>query len=339
VAVTAAARPVIRTKTAWCYASGLVSALEGRLLSRRATLDLLAADSLDDLLVRIGQTLLLEAPPEAARPFDLAEALEAAFAAYVRQFARACPTSVVADIFLLPIEWRAFRAWVRAEALGQALARVPGAAVPDERWADCWASPDAEPPFDLFAQAAAAIRKAVPHDELSERHIDEITCAFEARDVMRAARAAASADVLCWATTWWRLGIALDLLRTREHGWSHERYEAALAAIGAEHCDIIHVALPEHPDWRTTFVRLGLPEVIGVPDEDGVRSAAIERLIDNAVTRLAHAGRSVAFGPEIVFSFLWGLRTEALNLRLIAAGLAAGLDADAIAGDIRDAYV
>lgn len=332
------ARPIARDRTAWCYPSGLVSAMDDRLLSRRATLDLLALGSLDDVLARVGQTLTLPRPPEATEPFELAEAAEAGYAAALRQLAKAAPSPALSDIFLLPIEWRAFRAYLHAEALGRERVRVPGAEVPDATWAECWSSYDVEPPFDLFAAAAQALRKGTAREDLDEQIIGEVTLAFEARDVMRAARDAGGTGVPPVVITWLRLRLALDLLRLRSLGWSHQSHEAALSAVGADGKDLLALATSDRADWRASFTRLGLPEAATIAEGDPSPAIAIERLIDNAVTRLAREGRYVPFGPEPVFAFLWALRIEAINLRLVLSGVAAGMDADAVARDIRDTY-
>jgi len=309
------------------------------LLTRRATLDLLNVDGLDDLLGRVRQTLMFAGLADTRRSFELAESMDAGYAAMVREVGEASPTSVVADVFLLPIEWQAFRACLRAEALGHERRGVSGSAVPHEIWAQCWASDEVEPPFELFAAAAQAIRAAMPREERDERLVEEITDIYEARDLMRAALETRSDAIATWVATWLRLRLALALLRCRFNGWGHVRHADALDDLAVGKQEIISLVSPERRDWRTPLAQMGLRAIQTVPEDDPLPTVTIERLIDDAITELCHAGRGVPFGPELVFAFLWGLRCEALNLRLVVTGAAAGLPREAIARDIRQTYV
>ena len=335
----ATAKPKATDRAAWTYASGLVSALDGRLLPHRATLDLLAADSLDDLLVRARQTLLLADLAESTQPFALAEGIDACYAAAVRQIGAACPLTTLADTFLLPVEWQAFRAYLRAEALGQERVATPGSALPDAVWAQCWNSPYlVEPPYDLFAAAAQNLRAKMPREKRDERLVDEITLVYETRDITRTVRSLRNPAVAEWVTTWLKLRLGLALLRCSLNQWGHIRYADALDDFGVSKQDIMGLATPERTDWRTPFVHLGLPAVTTIADDEPRPAIVVERLIDDRITDLVQAARGVPFGPEPVAAFLWALHTEALNLKLIITGTAAGLDRQTIAADVRQTY-
>ena len=330
--------PEARDPAAWTYASGLASALGARLLSHQATLDLRAADNLDDLLARVRQTLLLADIAETTQPFDLAESIDTCYAATVRQFAKACPTPTLANAFLLPIEWQSFRAYLRAEALGQDRTAVPGAALPDDLWAQCWNMPDlVEPPFDFFAAAAQNLRGKMPREERDERLVDEITLIYETRHIAHTARSLASAPVAEWLTTSLQLRLALALIRCTINQWGHVRYADALDDFGVSKQDIMALATPGRTDWRTPLLHLGLAAAANIDDEPAL-ATLLERLIDDHVTDLVQAARGVPFGPEPIAAFLWALRIEALNLKLIVTGVAAGLDRQAIAADVRQTY-
>ena len=83
-----------RDRIAWTFASGLVSALEGRLLPQRATLELLNAGGLDDLLARVRQTAMFADLSDARGPFELAEEMQACAAAAFRMLAVATQNEV-----------------------------------------------------------------------------------------------------------------------------------------------------------------------------------------------------------------------------------------------------
>jgi len=65
----------------------------------------------------------------------------------------------------------------------------------------------------------------------------------------------------------------------------------------------------------------------------------IERAADNYLTDLLHETTFTPFGPEVPFAYLMGLETAVKNLRILLAGKAAGLSADAIRERVRDSYV
>ncbi len=337
--LSAIAQPEATDRAAWTYASGLSRALEGRLLDHRATLDLLAGAGLGDLLARIRQSVLFADLPEAAAPFALANHMDSSFAATVRRLREACPTPELATAFLLPFHWEAFRSHLRARVVGREPRAFPACTVPEAVWERCWTTLDVEPPFAPFAAAARNIRDKMPREKHDERLVDEITAAYKTRHITRIVRRLGNASVTEWITAWLKLRLALELLRCSLNGWPHIRIADALDDFGVGKADIMGLATPERPDWRTPFRRLGLPAVESIPEAEPRPTIALDRLIDDRMTEWVRAARGVPFGPEPVGAFLWALRIEWVNLKLIATGVAAGLPRDAIATDIRQTYV
>jgi len=331
----AVARP---NRMAWTYVSGLVSALDTRLLSHRATLELLNADGLPELAARVRQTLLFADLPETAEPFALAEAMQASYAAAVRRMAEASPSRCVADLFLLLTEWQAFRGYLREKALGLERGTAPGSATPDAAWDQCWAGQEAGEPLEAFAAAAAAIRDAAAREERTPQLVDGVTQLFEARSLRQAASEVGSPDVAAWVSTWLKLRLALALLRCRLNQWARVVSAEALDELGEAKQAVLTLAAEERRDWRAPFATLGLDAVLALSDDEPLPAVAVERLIDDWMTETTRAERAEAFGPEPVFAFLWGLRVEAINLKAIVAGVAAGLSREAIARDVRETY-
>jgi len=335
----AATTPAAHDPAAWTYASGLASALEGRLLTQRATQELLDARDLDDLVTRVRQSLLFADLAEGTAALDLAETMEAAYAAGIRTIRDACPAPAVAELFLLPIEWQAYRVYLREQALGGQPVDTPGSAVPREAWERCWATPDVEPRWARFAAAALNVREKMPREKHDERLVDEISEVYQARDITHAATRLGNPQILAWVTTWLELRLALALLRCARNDWGHIRYVDALDDFGVGQQEILALVTPDRGDWRTPFAHLGLPTILSVPDDHRDPAPTVARLIDDRVTDLVRDARGIPFGPEPVFAFLWALRVEAVNLKQIVAGVAAGLPGDAIAQEMRAPYV
>jgi hypothetical protein len=335
----AVARPDVRDTPGWAYASGLCSALEGRLLTHRATLDLLAASSLDDLLGLVRQTLLFGNLPDAAQPFELANRMDGLFAAALRTLRDVCPMPAVADVFLLDFEWRAFRCYLRTQAVEHPPVEVPGSETPEAVWERCWTTRETEPSLRFYAAAAEDIREKMPRERHGERLVDEITNAHMTRHLTAVVGQVGSPTVAGWVTTWLKLRLALQLLRCSLNDWPHVRIADALDDFGVGKDEIMGLATPERADWRSPFVRLGLPAAEAIAADEPRPTIVLDRLIDDRMTELVRAARGVPFGPEPVAAFLWALRVEWVNLKLLVAGAAAGLPRETIAQDIRQAYV
>ncbi|MFW6163188.1 MAG: V-type ATPase subunit [Planctomycetota bacterium] len=329
----------VRDRAAWTYVSGLASALEARLLPQRATLDLLGAGSLDELLQRLRQSILFAELPDATAPFELANAMDAAFADSLRSFRDASPTTAVADVFLLDFEWRAFRCYLRSQAVEHAPVGVPGAETPEAVWERCWTTTDVEPGLRFYAAAADSVREKMPREQHDERLVDEITDIYRTRHITEVVGRIGSPLVADWVTTWLKLHLGLELLRCSLLGWPHVRVADALDDFGVGKDDIMGLATPERQDWRTPFLHLGLPAVESIGENEQRPTVVLDRLIDDRLTARVREGRGVPFGPEPVAAFLWGLRVEWTNLKLIATGLAAGLPRETIAEDVRQSYV
>lgn len=346
------AAPAARERVAWTYVSGLVSALDTRLLSQRATQELLNSDGLRELSGRVRQTLMFADLPETDAPFGLVEAMQASYAAAVRRIAEASPNRAVGDLFLLPLEWQAFRSFLREKALepvgggasaprvgrGGPVQAVPGSATAEAVWERCWAGQEPEPPFAPFAEAATTIRDAAPREERTPQLVDAITQLFEARHLRDTSQALGSEEIAQWVGAWLTLRVALAMLRARFNQWAGAVNPALLDELGEAKQAAAALGSQERRDWRAVLASLGLAAAQGIPEDEALPAVAVERLIDDAMTALVRSGRSVAFGPEPVFAFLWGLRVEAINLRTIMAGVAAGLPREAIAADIRQTY-
>jgi len=316
-----------------------VSALEGRLLPQRATLDLLQAGSLDEVVTRVRQTLVGDDLPEATTPFEMAEAVQESLVSAVSDVAAASPTPALANLLLLPIEWEAFRAALRAHTTGTEPVAIAGSRIPAAIWEQCWETSDVEEPYGLFAAAAAAIREAMPREKRDHRLIDGITHAYEAQHLNRTVEQVGSETVAGWFRRRLQWRLAMSLVRCRINSWGHIRYAQALEHLGESKQDLLTLVEPERHDWRPPFIALGLAAVQDLDPGDPAAPIALERLIDDATTDLVQGGRGIPYGPEPVAAFLWALRTEALNLKLVLTGLAAGLPADAVAQDIRRTYV
>jgi hypothetical protein len=78
-----------------------------------------------------------------------------------------------------------------------------------------------------------------------------------------------------------------------------------------------------------------------VPTEGGRGAAALGQVArrgDEVLMEWVRGLRWVAFGPEPVFGYLWGLRAEADNLKAVVGGVSAGVSPTLISEQLRPAY-
>ena len=81
-----------------------------------------------------------------------------------------------------------------------------------------------------------------------------------------------------------------------------------------------------------------LAERVGVAAGAGTTVERLAVEIDDALTLAMREARSVAFGPERVAGYVWGLYVENVNLRTIAQAAELGLRGEEVRARIRHSY-
>jgi len=77
--------------------------------------------------------------------------------------------------------------------------------------------------------------------------------------------------------------------------------------------------------------------VFSAPEREQL--TAFARLSENLILDRVRPAKSVAFGPDRVFGYLCGLRTEAYNLRLALAGKVNKISTQLLRARVRRQYV
>jgi len=322
-------------RASWSYVSGWISTQSERLMAERDFLGLLNAPSDEERLGRLRASLLFSNYQAGDAP---GEEIEQAFAGTVRAIADISPDKRIADLFLREREWHAFRQFAKNKVLhesdtsGGSRDRKPTAL--EERFAQCW-NGRAEVEEDRpFAEAATQIISEVPSEGDRAGWIDGVIDAYEAAALIGSAEDLGSADLIEWVRVWVRLRIALSLVRARRIDWPAEEMLLRWQALGFDEPEIADAARCNEAEWPALFDRLGLPsaqESLNA-DESTVKLA---RQIDNRVATLASASSGIPFGPEKVFAFLWSLRAEAKNLKLILSAATFGVAENRVAAELR----
>ena len=94
--------------------------------------------------------------------------------------------------------------------------------------------------------------------------------------------------------------------------------------------------------WAAPFAAtvLGdLVEGLQQTQDEAEAGRRLERLADDHLTELVHAGKYISFGPEPLVGYLHGIEMEIKNVRRLLDGLAQGEETEDILADLRRPYV
>ena len=320
-------------RAGWSYVSGHVSALADRLMDQRAVLAVGQAGGPEELRARLRNSLLFSQTPPGERPLD---EVEPRFRELAQQIAQMSPDPRIADLFLLGNEWQAFRQLARGRLLKKgAGARAEPAQV--ERFEAALRGEAATDADRLFVEAGQAV-SAVMADEAAPAAMDRLTDPWEVAAAVRIARELESEELTEWVAAWARLRAALALIRAHQNGWDVPSFRLAWRDAGFDEEPLDDIARGGPSDWPSALEKLGLPhaaQLLAGPDV----AVRLARAMDDRVTELAGGARGIAFGPEKVFAFLWALRMEALNLRVVLSAAEAGIPEARIVAELRAEYV
>ena len=268
------------------------------------------------------------------------------FVRRVRDLANDCPDATAAAVFLLTYDYQRLRQYARGTVARSAKVPARFARWSDEEIERGWERAyDSEPDVaQAAAELAAALAAAqtnrvgrppsemIPADTLG-RAVDLVLDRVELATFRERAGTLRSNLIDDWAQEYVLLRAALAVARQRVSD------DGATDALRRH-----FLTGPLADDWLIELTDRPLPDVVpalaervGVRTEDG----AVERLavdIDDWLTERMQAAKSIAFGPERVFGYTWGLYVENVNLRLIAEAAAFGLPADAVAARMRHSY-
>lgn len=94
--------------------------------------------------------------------------------------------------------------------------------------------------------------------------------------------------------------------------------------------------------WAAPFAGTVLGELtegLQQTEDEAEAGRRLERLADDHLTELVHAGKYISFGPEPLVGYLHGIEMEVKNVRRLLGGLAKGEETEDILADLRRPYV
>jgi V/A-type H+-transporting ATPase subunit C len=323
---------------AWTFASGLVSAREGRLLPAGFFQQVLAEPNLEGVYRRLSETVL---QGRVAAREDLHRADELAAAAFrdlLTETRPICPAPRVADLFDLRDRFTSFKWFVKRTEMGIEPPPGAGSSAHDETWERLWADLPVElpAPFQYAAERARlAVHAAPKRPELLDAAVDSVCLAALCEEAERTGSPfvagyfrrhdAAKGVEMLWRARIQGLGENAEdfILHGRQ---DDELFHALAARDEADWPEVLRVAMDGLATAR-------LAEAAGLDRVRAFVAAADEWLMD-----YARQAKAVTFGPERVFGYLVAMEAELYNLRVAAGGRAAGIAPELLAGRLRACY-
>ncbi len=328
--------PLTKSQNKWGFACGRVSALTGRLMPCEFFLSLAALERTDDLFHRLQDTSLREhMVPGAVSWEDWSTIIDTCVHELVVSIRRDCPNPALADLYTLSEDYLNLKRAV----LGRTPFPFPAALFQEARLVEVASGnpsllPDVvRPAVAQLSGMGASAQDAVVADMVLDgaylRHYLTLAAAVEAPLVLFWARerVLSRAVVALWRAS--RMGRPLK---------GFQQYLLPLEDLTGILSDII--AVNDRRAWAGLLPgRIGdlFRESLEAPEEEQV--ARFEHISANYLTDLARGTKLQTAGPERVAGFLWGLWTEAFNLKLVISGKLNRIEADALRARVRDTYV
>ncbi|HUV38438.1 MAG TPA: V-type ATPase subunit, partial [Planctomycetota bacterium] len=299
-------------------------------------LDLLRQPDLATALARLKQVETYVSVPDASSPGEVTRALEREYVRIACDLAKQSPDTTVCKLMLANYIFAEVRARVREALMPRHAGEAPGFITDDELDALAGGSVDGRLDLDALADA---VRTHVERTGQPPEAMDLLIDREELVYMFELARGIGSEMIDTWIVEEGLMKAAVTIVR------------AQLAGESADRLIDVFLAPPFDYDWlirlvREDFDRMDnvLMERLEAAEGELVTVARrtlgeIARRTDDKLTHGLRHARYVAYGPERLLGYLWALRTENLNLRLIAETFIVQADRDETRTKLRRSYV
>lgn len=326
----------------WCFLSGRIAGLESRLIPNDYMQRMAGVEGLDDVFLSISDTSYKDSFPIIAKLYEADSIISDAYTGRVEEVARYSPSPEVVGMFLGTFDFWNFKAYLKNTLTDLEVERIEHGAASDEAWERVYNDLKTDLP-GFWYKAASIIRSEIREDqpELTPEIIDLVLDSMYLIQQIKTARAIGYPIVISWAEGMKTIKGVEIIWRTKAAG--HDTHLLRRLFLRDELDDpILHelldLPLDEWPDrLRTSTLEPVVDEVFSARGRD--RLTAYARLSEDLVLDRARPAKNVAFGPDRVFGYLCGLRTEAYNLRLILSGKVNKISTGLLRARVRRQYV
>jgi len=320
----------------WTYVSGILAVAETRLLTDDEFLDLLRQPDLKAALQRLKQVETYVHQPEGVPDAEVKRALEQEYVRIACELARQSPDPTVCKMMLASYIFAEVRARVRQALSPEHAAEPPGLITDEQIDALSGGSIDGRLDFDAMADE---VRTHIEQADDPAAAMDLLIDREELVYMLEQARRIGSDFITQWTEEEGLMKAAVTIVRAQLAGESEDRLINVFLAPPLEYDWLIRLVREDFDRMDNVLMeRLEATEGELITVSRKTLGEIARRTDDRVTHRLTDAKR-VAFGPERVFGYLWALRTENLNLRLISETFVVQADRDETRTKLRRSYI
>ncbi|MEW6355787.1 MAG: V-type ATPase subunit [Planctomycetota bacterium] len=321
----------------WCYVSGLVAALETRLLQPGFFDQLLNAASEEDLLVYLGDTELEEEFEDLPDLADAEVRIERFLRTRLMDVRSFCPEASVVDMVFAEADFLNFKAVGKSALLGIEEPFSAAGSIPQDRFRRIWE--DGESDGVMWDELAKEVKTRIEEMDDKPFAIDLIVDKAHLRFIENCAERLESPLATNYARLYcaWKKATVLYRARTGRTSAAQvaslflDEKDAWLRPIlnGAEK-DMMN-ALRSALSGRVfeAFQKAPQAEKVFVLEDAGGKD----------VMSTVREAKGFAYGPEPVLGYVCGLVSEAANLKLAVGSVLNRLPTERVRPKLRAVYV
>ena len=324
----------------WGFLSGRVAAMESRLIRNDVIQRMAAIEQFYDVFLAVSDTAYKDAFPIIEKLHEADSIISGVYGDRLAELARYSPQPEVVELFRIGDDFRSLKAFLKSKLAGLQLP-VNGGRITDATWQRLLDDLKTDLPPFWYDAAAIIRRECEAQPELAPQTIDLVLdSALLARQV-ELARVIGAPLISEWAQrrmivraveVVWRAKIGdYDVARLRRLFLRGQLADPLLLELA----DLTLDAWPDR--LRPTFLGPIVDDVFAQSGTGQVTRFA--RRADDLLLERVKAAKSVPFGPERIFGYLCGLRTEVQNLRIILAGKVNRINARLLQERLREQYV
>ena len=315
--------------------------MESRLVKDDTMQRLVSLEDLNDVFLLVSDTVYKDVFPVIGRLYEADSIVMGVYNARLAELLRFSPQPDVVRMFLLEYDFRNFKSFLKTRLAGLEIPRN-GGSISDDTWERVLNDLKTDlPPF--WSQAMALIRAEVKEDqpELTPAVIDLVLDAESLIQQVRIARAIGYPIISKCAEAFRTVKAVEIIWRAKEGSYDMNRLRRLFIRDELDRPLLRELADLPLDSWaermRPTLLGPIVDDVFSAPEAERVTS--LTRRGENLVLDFAKAAKTVAFGPDRIYGYLCGLRTEVFNLRLVLAGKVNRISSRLLQARLRGQYV
>ena len=328
----------------WGFLSGRVAAMESRLIRDDFMQRLVSIEDLNDVFLSVSDTAYKDAFPIIENLYAADWILTGVYDERLAEMRRYSPRADVAGMFLVTRDFGDLKAFLKHKLAGMEIPRGNNnhGGITDATWERVYDGLKTDLP-GFWTEAASVIRAeaAAGPPEAVPQAIDLVLDSEYLIQQVRTARAIGYPIIIEWAKGLMIVKTVEIIWRAKEGNYDMPRLRRLFLREELDQPllrELIDLPLAAWPDrLRPALLGPAIDDVFSRPERERVTRLA-KRGEDLLLGRV-RAAKSVTFGPDRVFGYLCGFRTEIYNLRLVLAGKVNRISTKLLQARLREQYV